>query len=108
MTPQSINAIMVTLDIADQQALFIVLSEDGLVNRLGTGAVNNTENELFIGRTNDPLFAQLRAQVRPEWMNRFGSYDIGSKAGSSCKLSVLFMANGGEEGGVSFAYGSES
>jgi hypothetical protein len=59
MTPESINAIMVKLDVAGRQALFIVLANDGLVNRLGTGAVTNTENDLFIGRTNDPVFAQL-------------------------------------------------
>jgi hypothetical protein len=108
MTPESINAIMVKLDIADRQALFIVLADDGLVNRLGTGAVNNTENDLFIGRTSEPLFAQLRAKVRPEWMDRFGSYDVASKTGSTCKLSVLFEAAEGEGGGVSFVYGSES
>src|SRR5437016_554446 len=108
MKPESINAVMVKLDIADRQALFIVLANDGLVNRLGTGAVNNTENDLFIGRTNDPLFAQLRAQIPPKWMDRFGSYDVSSKAGSTCKLSVLFKAAEGEDGGVSFVYGSES
>jgi hypothetical protein len=108
MTPESINAIMVKLDIADRQALFIVLANDGLVNRLGTGAVNNTENDLFIGRTNDPLFTELRAQVRPEWLDRFGEYDVPSKAGSTCKLSVLFKAAQGDKGGVSFIYGSES
>lgn len=108
MTPETINAIMVKLDVADRQALFIVLAHDGLVNRLGTGAVNNTENDLFIGRTNDPLFAQLRAQVRPEWMEHFGSYDVPSKAGSTCTLSVLFKAAGGDEGGLRFVYGSES
>src|SRR5262245_23162358 len=98
MTPETINAIMVKLDIADHQALFIVFAKDGLVNRLGTGAVNNTENGLFIGRTNEPLFAQLRAQVRPEWMEHFGTYDVPSQVGSTCKLSVLFQAEEGEEG----------
>jgi hypothetical protein len=108
MTPESINAIMVKLDVAGRQALFIVLANDGLVNRLGTGAVTNTENDLFIGRTNDPVFAQLRAEVRAEWMDHFGSYDVSPKAGSTCKLTLLFKANEGEEGGVRFVYGSES
>jgi hypothetical protein len=108
MTPDSINAILVKLDVADRQALFVLLAEDGLVNRLGTGAVNNSENDLFMGRTNDPLFAQLRAQIRPEWMEHFGSYDVPSKAGTTCTLSVLFKAAEGNEGGVRFVYGSES
>jgi hypothetical protein len=108
MNPESIRSIMVALEVADQPALFVLLADDGLVNRLGTGAVNNTEIDLYIGRTNDPLFAQLREKVRPEWMNHFGSYDIPSKVGSTCSLSVLFKAAEGEEGGVRFRYGSQS
>jgi hypothetical protein len=41
-------------------------------------------------------------------MDHFGSYDVPSKAGSTCTLSVLFKAAEGEEGGVRFVYGSES
>ncbi|MCE9555711.1 MAG: hypothetical protein K8T91_20365 [Planctomycetes bacterium] len=108
MTPESIAAIMVKLEVAQRQSLFIVLANDGLVNRLGTGAANNTENDLFIGRTSEPLFAKLRAEVRNEWMDRFGSYDVPSKAGSVCVLSVLFKATDGEDGGMQFEYGSES
>jgi hypothetical protein len=108
MTPELINAIIVKLDISDRQALFVLLANDGAVNRSGTGAVNNTDNDLFIGRTNDPLFEQLRAQIRPGWMDRLGSYDIPSKAGITCTLSVLFKTTEGEEGGVRFVYGSES
>jgi len=107
MTPESINAILVMLEIADRKALFILLADDGLVNRLGTGTVDNTENDLYIGHTSDPLFAQLRAQIRPMWMDHFGSYDVPSKAGSVCTLSVLFNAPG-EQGGVRIIYGSES
>jgi hypothetical protein len=108
MTPDSIKAIMVKLEVADRQALFVVLADDGLVNRVGTGAVNNSQNDLFIGRTNEPLFAQLRAQVRDEWLNHFGVYDIPAKAGRICTLSVLFKGAEGEEGGLRFVYGPES
>lgn len=108
MTPQSINAIMVKLEITCRQALFIVLAADGLVNRQGMGTVNNTENDLFIGRTDAPLFAELRALIRPEWMDRFGSYDVPDKVGEICNLAVLFKADNGEEGGLQFFYGSAS
>lgn len=108
MTPDSINAIMVKLDVAERQLLFIVLAADGLVNRVGTGAMNNSENDLFIGRTTDPLFATLREQVRPEWLEHFGAYDIPGKVGSTCTLSLLFKTSEGQEGGIQFVYGSES
>lgn len=107
MTPESIKAIMVTLDADQGRALFIVLTDDQSVNRLGTGAVNNDENDLFIGKTDDPLFLQLRAMVRPEWLQHFGRYDIPSKVGSICKLTLLFKF-AAEEGGIEFSYGSDS
>lgn len=108
MTPESISTIMVKLDVADRQVLFIVLADDGLVNRLGTGAVGNGENDLFIGHTADSLFKELRAMVRARWMDHLGSYDVASKVGKTCILSVLFRTPDGEEGGLRFVYGSES
>jgi hypothetical protein len=108
MTRESIGAIMVKLDVEDRQALFIVLADDGLVNRLGTGAVDSDENDLFIGRTNEPLFAQLKALIRPQWLEHFGAYDAPSKAGSTCTLSVLFKTTTGQEGGIRLVYSSES
>jgi hypothetical protein len=40
---------MVTLHVADEQALVIMLAADGAINRMGTGSVSNTERDLFIG-----------------------------------------------------------
>src|SRR5258705_7694801 len=66
MTKESIKAIFVELEIDGKQSLAVLLVDDGLVNRLGTGAVDNTERDLFIGRANESLFAQLRDKVQPE------------------------------------------
>jgi hypothetical protein len=108
MTPESITATLIKLDIDGRQSLFVVLAADGLVNRLGTGSVDNSENDLFIGRTSEPLFSQLRARVQPQWMAQLGGYDVPDKVGSACTLSVLFQGSNGEEGGLEFSYGSES
>ena len=85
--PDSIDAIMVKLDVADRQVLFVVLASDGLVNRLGTGAADNAVNDLFIGRTDEPLFAQLRALVRPEWLELLGSYEGPDEGGKRLYLA---------------------
>jgi len=108
MNPKSVKAVMVKLDVAEQPSLFILLGEDGSVNRLGTGAVDNDERDMFIGRTNEPLFLAVRSKIRPEWMERFGSYDIPDKVGSTCKLSILFSGLDSEEGDLTFVYGAES
>lgn len=108
MTTDSIQAIMVELDVDGSQSLFIVLANDGLVNRLGTGEVDNKERVLCIGRTRDPLFVQLREKVQPEWIEHQVAYDIPEKTGRTCTLMVLFKYVGGREAGVKFRYGSES
>jgi len=108
ITPDSVKGIMVTLDVDDRRVLFIVLTDDGLVNRQGTGTLGNLDNDLFIGLSDEPIFEQLRAQIQPEWMQRLGAYGTRSKAGSTCTLSILFKAEEGREGGIRFVYGSES
>lgn len=46
---ESVTTIVVTPEIDSQQSLFVPLVADGIVNRLGTGAVDNAENDVFIG-----------------------------------------------------------
>jgi hypothetical protein len=108
MNSESIKAIMVELEVESRQSLFVLLTDDGLVNRLGTGAVDNAERSLFIGHTNEPLFAELRAKVQPEWMSHQGAYDVGKKAGRTCTLTIMFKDTEGQEGGFRFRYGSKS
>src|SRR5262249_33807988 len=50
------HGIMVTLKVGGEQSLFIMLGADGSINRVGTGAVDNAERDMFIGRTDPALF----------------------------------------------------
>ena len=102
MTKESIKAIFVELEIDGKQSLAVLLADDGLVNRLGTGAVDNTERDLFIGRANEPLFAQLRDKVQPEWMLHPGAYDVSEKAGRTCTLRIILQPSAGPELGLLF------
>jgi hypothetical protein len=89
-------------------SLFVLLAADGTVNRLGTGTVDNTERDLHIGLTQEPLFEQLRDMVQPAWMSFQGDYDVQEKAGLPCALTILFACDAGQEAGWRFRYGSES
>jgi hypothetical protein len=60
-----IQGIMVTLLVGGEQSLFILLGSDGSVNRLGTGSVDNTEGDMFIGKVGGDLFQGLRAKITP-------------------------------------------
>ena len=108
MTMESLRVIMVDLDVDGRQSLVVLLAEDGTVNRLGTGAVSNTERTFFIGRTNEALFAQLREQVEPEWIAHQGAYDVPDKKGSTCTLTIMFKHADGQENSFRFRYGSKS
>ena len=108
MTKDSIKAILVDLSVDGEPSLAVLLTDDGLVNRLGTGAVDNAERDLFIGRADASLFAELRDKVQLEWMAHPGTYDIPEKTGRMCELAILFKHADGQEVGLNFRYGSES
>lgn len=107
-TPEGVTGVFITLTVEDEQALFILLSGDGTVNRAGTGATDNTENDLFIGRTSPEMFEALKSRIRPETLQWNGGYAAPDPKGQTCELTVGFMYDDGSESGCRFRYGSES
>ena len=55
-TTPSMSAVMVTLAVADDQSLFILLGSDGSINRMGTGSATQIERDMFIGKTSLDAF----------------------------------------------------
>ena len=91
MTTESIRIIFVKREVDSRQNLCVLLAQDGLVNRLGTGAVNSSERNFFIGHTNEPLFTQLRDKLQPEWVAYRRTYDIPNKRGRARSRSSFRM-----------------
>jgi len=108
MTKESIKVIFVRLEVDGETCLGVLLADDGTVNRLGTGTVDNTDRVLFIGRSEEPLFARLREEIQPEWLSHPGEYDAPEKVGRTCTLRIILKADAGPEFGLCFRYGSES
>jgi hypothetical protein len=107
--PRDIAGILVTFFVDDQQALFIMLSSDGAINRMGTGSLVNAENDLFIGKTSLPIFESLKKLIDPnllQWFNRQNA-DRAPK-GKICKLTLGVKQRDGKELMSSWQYGSES
>jgi hypothetical protein len=107
-TLDKITKTLITLEVAGNQVLFIVLDEDGSINRKGDGSPDCKDNDLFIGITKDKLFDQLRPLVSKE-MEEFldKTYDIPDKKGRPCDFKILF-GGPGIETGVQFLYGEFS
>lgn len=104
----NVTGIMVTLEIGGEQALFVLLSKDGSINRLGTGSEGNTEKDMFIGVADTTAFEAVRAKCGPiidQWLGGFGAPDI---AGKPCKLAVGFQTTDGTELVSQWQYGTES
>ena len=102
---------MVILLIEGKQLLFVMLTVDGGVNRMGIGNYSDDplDDEIFIGKSNDNLFQQALALIDNELLENMGqAFSDPNPKGETCKLSVLIQFVSGESTGVEFTYGSES
>lgn len=109
-TPASeFDKALVTLKVNDDTALFILLAEDGTVNRMGNGSAINTDHLMFIGRHSEPLFARFIARITPELLQHQGAYELPNRKGATCELTLLLGYRGSERSaGFKFIYGSQS
>ncbi|MAT13902.1 MAG: hypothetical protein CMJ46_01375 [Planctomyces sp.] len=105
---KDVTAILVNLKIADDQALFVILGADGTVNRKGTGAEDNDEHDLFIGKSSSKMFAALKKQIKPGVAKWNGVYKARAPKGKPCLLTVGFRDASGKESICKFSYGSDS
>ena len=75
---------------------------------LGTGAIDNRENDLFIGIVQEPLFQRLISHLSDDSLKYMGTYDIPDKVGIPCTLSIGLTFDNADNSGFVFQYGSES
>lgn len=103
-----INAVHISLKAADKLVLFILIASDGTINRMGTGAVNNTRNNLYIGVAREDLLSQLLSNMDDGMLDNLSSYDAHDKSGVPLELYIGLVFADGTENGFGFHYGSES
>ena len=98
-----------SLKVEEELSLFALLAADGSINRLGTGAVGNTEKEMFIGVISDPKpFQILRAHISPDLFKWIGGRADQTPKGKICELTIWLFLPNKEESTIYFKYGSES
>jgi hypothetical protein len=104
-----IAALSVKLDIDEKPSLYILLSADGSITRMGTGTVKNTERELFIGRTDPAIFEAVRSHLSEAMLQNLGqAFQQQNSHGAPCKLTLNFQFKDGTSSGLAFLYSSES
>jgi hypothetical protein len=104
-----VRGLSITLEINHKRSLFILLAADGSITRLGTGALDNTENGLFVGKTDPAIFQAVRAHLSTELFQFLGgTFQLKNPVGASCKLTIAFQSNDNSFNGFVFLYGAES
>jgi hypothetical protein len=98
-----------SLKVEEELSLFALLAADGSINRLGIGAADNTEKEMFTGVISDPKpFQNLRAQISPDLFKWIGGRADQTPKGKICELTIWLFLPNNEESTIYFKYGSES
>jgi hypothetical protein len=108
-TLTTVEAIIITIEVESKQSLFVLLSSDGSINRLGSGLVEDKEaGTLFIGVTKDNLFEKVKEEMKEEWLERTGVYNLPDQKGKYCKLAILLNHEDKSISSYEFHYGAES
>jgi len=108
-TAKEVVTILIVLEVGGRQALFVLLSSDGCINRIGSGLVDASDRNMFIGQTGPELFYQLRSKLTPGVFHFLGQrLAAPNPVGERCELTVSLVYDDGSEAASAWRYGSES
>ena len=104
---EKISEFIIRLEIGEDISLFLLMGNDGKINRMGTGEADHIEKKLFVGTIHPINFANFIDAISEQTLQSPGSFRLDGRAGKPCVLLVMFKA-GGENLRFEFAYRSES
>ena len=98
---------LVSLDVGDKNALFIVLMKDGTICRRGNGNPDK-EFELLKGYSDLQHYQAFMMTVDEDLFRYSGVFDQTPIIGKPCKMMIVFSGPDGEEAGFKVNYGEDS
>ena len=105
---EDIQQTLITLKVDDNQVLFLLISNDELINRKGDGNLDCKDNDLFIGKYSDNLFGKIKPYFTEEMNEYIGqTFKNNEIKGRTCDLSILVKGDNFETG-TQFIYGELS
>ena len=109
MYPHSlIHQALITLEVGDATALFILLTRDGMIQRKGDGNPAHTSLPLVQGISHDGHFEALMMTIPGDLFQYTGVRKMEDLAGKECRLTIIFQAKDGADYSFRVVYGSES
>jgi hypothetical protein len=106
-----VHAILVDLKVDSETLLFIMVSADRSINRIGSGTFGNKNRDMFIGMTPDPaIFQRVRSHLTDSILQGLGMrFQMSENAlGAPCKLTLMFQFNDGKSASSEYLYGTQS
>jgi hypothetical protein len=91
--------------------LFILVSADRSINRIGSGTFGNKNRDMFIGMTPDTaVFQSVRSHLTDSVMQDLGMRFQMSEnpLGLPCKLTLVFEFNDGKSASLEYLYATQS
>jgi hypothetical protein len=98
---------LISLDVGEKNALFIVLTKDGTICRRGNGNPDK-EFELLKGHSSLQHYQAFMMTVKEDHFQFSGVFDQAPAIGRPCKMMIVFSGPEGEEAGFKCTYGEDS
>jgi hypothetical protein len=102
-----INKVLITLEVGNKTALFILLTKDGQIHRKGNGNPESGQ-PLKMDVSEDGYFEAFMMTVDEEIFNYTGVVKQPDMAGIESRLSIIFQGNNNEDYAFRVVYGSQS
>ncbi|GEM_PF-1639222 len=104
-----VHGIALALEVDSKTLLFVLVSADGAINRVGNGTFGNKDLDFYIGKTDPAIFGRVRSQVSDSILQDLGKrFQREEVRGAHCKLTVVFQFNDKKSRASEYVYGSES
>lgn len=105
---QQIHQALITLEVGNATALFILLTREGVIQRKGDGNPEHTALPLAQGISHEGHFEALMMTIPEELFHYTGVRKMEGMAGTECRLTIIFQAKDGTDYSFRVVYGSES
>jgi hypothetical protein len=104
-----VHAYVIDLEVNGDRLLFILLSADGSLNRIGSGTLKDKNRDMFIGVTDPAIFERVRSHLTEAMLQGLGhSFQRQNIRGAPCKLTLVIQFNDGKSASSEYLYGARS
>ncbi len=108
ITKAQVSGISLEIEVQGIPALHVFLTQDGHVQRRGSGRLGDAQADLFIGHVKEPLFANVLAAMQDNILAYVGRrLDAPQPVGLPCNLELTFKV-GDSAHSLELGYGQAS